>query len=123
MGWGLVPCCLFLVPRSLPLTPSRAGAYPRLGIERGSVLDFGLIGLTQSGKTTVFDALTGGHVPTGTYEAGGPHLGVVKIPDQRLDHLAERFRRRPPTPMLASWTFPAPSSPAASGVVAPPLGP
>ncbi len=65
--------------------------------ERGVVLDFGIIGLARSGKTTAFDAITGGHVPTGTYEAGGPHVGVVKVPDQRLDELGRRFQPKKTT--------------------------
>lgn len=60
-------------------------------------MEFGLIGLAQSGKTTVFDALTGGHVPTGTFETGGPHVGVVKVPDERLDRLSERFQPKKAT--------------------------
>lgn len=60
-------------------------------------MDFGLIGLARSGKTTVFDALTGGHVPTGTYEKGGPHLGVVRLPDPRLDQLAAQFKPKKTT--------------------------
>ena len=55
-------------------------------------MDFGLIGLARSGKTTVFDALTGGNVPTGSYGAGGPHVGVVKLPDPRLDELIAHFK-------------------------------
>jgi GTP-binding protein YchF len=55
-------------------------------------MDFGLIGLARSGKTTVFDALTGGHIPTGAYEVGGPHVSVVKLPDPRLDELVARFK-------------------------------
>ena len=60
-------------------------------------MDFGLIGLARSGKTTVFDVLTGGHVPTGTYETGGPHVGVVKLPDPRLDELVAHFKPRKST--------------------------
>jgi ribosome-binding ATPase YchF (GTP1/OBG family) len=60
-------------------------------------MDFGLIGLGRSGKTTVFDVLTGGHVPTGTYETGGPHVGVVKLPDSRLDELAAHFKPKKST--------------------------
>ena len=60
-------------------------------------MDFGLIGLARSGKTTVFDAITGGHVPTGAYEAGGPHVGVVKVPDERLDRLASHFQPKKTT--------------------------
>jgi GTP-binding protein YchF len=53
----------------------------------------GIIGLARSGKTTVFDVLTGGHAETGGY--GGKreaHLGVIKVPDERLDKLAEIFK-------------------------------
>jgi len=60
-------------------------------------VDFALIGLAQSGKTTVFDALTGGHVPTGTYDTAGIHVGVVKLPDARLDQLAAHFKPKKTT--------------------------
>ena len=60
-------------------------------------MDFGVIGLARSGKTTVFDALTGGHVPTGTYETGGPHVGAVKLPDDRLDQIVAHFKPRKTT--------------------------
>ncbi len=60
-------------------------------------MDFGIIGLGQSGKTTVFDALTGVHAPTGTYEAGGLHVGVVKLPDTRLDEVAAHFKPKKTT--------------------------
>ncbi len=30
-------------------------------------MQLAIVGLARSGKTTVFDALTAGHVPTGTY--------------------------------------------------------
>jgi ribosome-binding ATPase len=52
----------------------------------------GIIGLPQSGKTTVFNALTRGHQPLTT--SGGRfdvHTGVVDVPDQRVDRLSEMF--------------------------------
>ncbi len=58
-------------------------------------MQLGLVGLPQSGKTTVFNALTGSQVPltmTGTrFEV---HTAVVDVPDPRVDALAERFRSR-----------------------------
>jgi hypothetical protein len=60
-------------------------------------MDFGVIGLARSGKTTAFDALAGGHVPTGTYETGGPHVGVVKLPDPRLDQIVAHFKPKKTT--------------------------
>ena len=52
-------------------------------------MDLAIVGLERSGKTTVFNALTGGHAETGGYGAGlEPNLGVVKVPDERLDRLS-----------------------------------
>ena len=50
-------------------------------------MEIGIIGLPKSGKTTVFNALTKGKAETGTYAAGGPNVGVTKVPDPRLDVL------------------------------------
>jgi GTP-binding protein YchF len=56
-------------------------------------IDIGIIGLAQSGKTTVFNALTGGKVDTGyTAEAQAPHVGVAKVPEPRLHTLAEMLQ-------------------------------
>jgi hypothetical protein len=52
----------------------------------------GIIGLPQSGKTTIFNALTRGHQPLTT--SGGRfdvHTGVVDVPDGRVDRLSELF--------------------------------
>ncbi len=55
-------------------------------------MKLGIIGLPQSGKTTVFNALTRGHAPTraaaGRIEV---HTAVVDVPDPRLDKLAQMF--------------------------------
>lgn len=52
----------------------------------------GIIGLPQSGKTTVFNALTRGDQPTtmggGRFDV---HTAVVDVPDQRVDRLVEMF--------------------------------
>ena len=57
----------------------------------------GILGLPQSGKTTIFNALTRGHAPTGTMIGGGRfevHTGVVSVPDPRVDALAAIFKPR-----------------------------
>ncbi len=53
-----------------------------------------IIGLSNSGKTTVFNALTGQNIETTLYAtvAGDPHFGVVKVPDQRIETLAEIYK-------------------------------
>jgi len=56
------------------------------------VLKIGIVGLNMVGKTTLFKILTHAHgtsLATGRPEA---HLGVVKVPDPRLDRLAEMFK-------------------------------
>ncbi len=52
----------------------------------------GIIGLPQSGKTTLFNALTRGTQPTG--QASGRievHTAVVEVPDPRVDKLSGMF--------------------------------
>jgi len=52
----------------------------------------GIIGLPQTGKTTLFNALTRGSQPTGA--ASGKiemHTAVVDVPDPRVDELAKMF--------------------------------
>jgi GTP-binding protein YchF len=58
-------------------------------------MKLGLIGLPQSGKTTLFNALTRGHAPT-TASAGRVevHTAVVDVPDPRVDQLSVMFKPR-----------------------------
>ncbi len=49
----------------------------------------GLVGFAGSGKTTVFNAMTGLSVPVGY--GGEVRLGTVKVPDQRIDKLSAIF--------------------------------
>ena len=53
----------------------------------------GIIGLPQSGKTTLFNALTRGTQPTGM-SAGQMevHTAVVDVPDPRVDRLSAMFK-------------------------------
>ncbi len=50
----------------------------------------GLVGFASSGKTTVYNALTGQRAETGyaSRGSGKTNLGVVKVPDPRVDALA-----------------------------------
>ena len=56
-------------------------------------MKLGIIGLPQSGKTTIFNALTGGNTPT-TASAGRfeVHTAVVDVPDPRVDKLSAMFK-------------------------------
>jgi hypothetical protein len=51
-----------------------------------------IVGLAGCGKTTVFNTLTRGDAQTGGFGGMELHVGAVKVPDPRLDRLAELFR-------------------------------
>jgi len=65
-------------------------------------MKIGLVGYPGSGKSTVFGALTGIEVETG-YGAGKANLGVVKVPDARVDALAALYSPKKTT--YAEITF------------------
>jgi GTP-binding protein YchF len=59
-----------------------------------------IIGLPNSGKTTVFNALTRGTAETTAYASGQlePNVATVKVPDERLTVLAQMFKPKKITP-------------------------
>jgi GTP-binding protein YchF len=65
-------------------------------------MKIGLVGYPASGKSTVFGALTGMTVDTG-YGAGKANLGVVKVPDPRVDALTALYSPKKTT--YAEVTF------------------
>ncbi len=80
-------------------------------------MDTVIIGLPQSGKTTLFNALTlGKSDATGTSgSATEMHMGVVKVPDPRLDSLAEVYNPRKVVPAEIRYIdLPGPESMAKS---------
>ena len=58
-----------------------------------------IIGLSNSGKTTVFNALTGLNIEATIYPtiSGEPNIGVVKVPDPEIDRLSEIYRPKKTT--------------------------
>ncbi len=54
-------------------------------------MQIAIVGLAAAGKTTVFNTLTRGHAETGGFGGLQLNVGVVKVPDPRLDRLAEIF--------------------------------
>ena len=68
-------------------------------------VNIGIIGLPDSGRTTVFNALTGGEADTGTYAKEGSthHIGTAEVPEPRLAVLAEMLNPKKVVP--ASVTY------------------
>jgi hypothetical protein len=59
----------------------------------------GIIGLPNSGKTTIFNALTKSTLPTGAATSGQfeVHTAVVNVPDERVDKLRTMYKPKKTT--------------------------
>src|SRR5213076_3345870 len=62
-------------------------------------MKIGLIGLPKSGKTTLFNLLTGSAIATARYDTGRAelHTGVARVPDPRVDRLSAHFKPKKTT--------------------------
>jgi GTP-binding protein YchF len=68
-------------------------------------MKIGLVGFPGCGKSTVFNALTGQSVDTGYGgKSGKANLGVVKVPDERVDALAKLYSPKKTTYAEVSFT-------------------
>ncbi|GCE26595.1 GTP-binding protein YchF [Dictyobacter alpinus] len=68
-------------------------------------LTIGIIGLPQSGKTSLFNALTQAGAPIGGYATSTvqANVGVVQVPDARLQPLADIFQPKKITPTTVEF--------------------
>ena len=65
-------------------------------------MKIGLVGLPKSGKTSLFNLLTGQSVPTSSFGASRElHVGIARVPDPRVDRLTALFKPKKTT--LASF--------------------
>jgi hypothetical protein len=62
-------------------------------------MKIGLIGLPKSGKTSLFNLLTGASVATSSFGTarGEMHAGVARVPDARVDRLVALFKPKKTT--------------------------
>lgn len=54
-------------------------------------MQLGIVGLPFSGKSTLFQAVTRTHLDRAAAGKSDAHLGVARVPDERLDRCAEIF--------------------------------
>jgi len=68
-------------------------------------LTIGIIGLPQSGKTSLFNALTQAGAPISGYATSTvqANVGVVQVPDARLQPLADIFQPKKVTPTTVEF--------------------
>ncbi|MCL4237621.1 MAG: redox-regulated ATPase YchF [Anaerolineae bacterium] len=66
----------------------------------------GIIGLPNSGKTTLFNALTGSNYPTEPFSSGQleVHTAVVSVPDERLEHISRVYQPKKTTHATVTYT-------------------
>src|SRR5881296_3911730 len=62
-------------------------------------MKIGLVGLPKSGKTSLFNLLTGQSVATSSFGTarGEMHTGVARVPDERVDRLSALFKPKKTT--------------------------
>ena len=68
-------------------------------------MEIGIIGLPGSGKTTIFNVLAKEQAKVGAYSGGGvkANLGVVEVPDERLDYLFEVYQPKKKVPARINY--------------------
>jgi GTP-binding protein YchF len=67
-------------------------------------IEIGIIGLPQSGRTTLFNTLTTGEADTAKHtREGAVHVGVARVADPRLDVLTDILKPQKTVPITVSY--------------------
>ncbi len=68
-------------------------------------MEIGIVGLPGSGKTTIFNALTGSEAEVSAFSGGkkDPNIAQVKVPDERLDKLSQMYNPKKTSPAIIQY--------------------
>ena len=68
-------------------------------------MKLGIVGLPNVGKSTLFNAITNAGAESANYPfcTIEPNVGMVAVPDERLDKLAEMYHPKKKTPAVIEF--------------------
>src|SRR4051812_9452986 len=69
------------------------------------MMKLGIVGLPNVGKSTLFNALTAGGAAAENYPfcTIDPNIGIVEVPDERLDFLREKYKSKKKLPAAVQF--------------------
>ena len=88
-----------------PRTAGRGAPRPGKDKEMWNAMKLGIVGLPNVGKSTLFNAITNAGAESANYPfcTIDPNVGVVAVPDSRLDWLAEFYHPKKTTPAVIEF--------------------